>query len=100
MTSFLGTDPWKSEGRMGDLLSYRHCFFFTSTTSAGFFFQGMLPCAHFWGAGGKNWRAKCSAALNLDTHHKPNPGIVSLLIFKNIKFSRGNHQPIVPPRKQ
>ena len=27
MTSFLGTDPWKSEGRMGDLLSYRHFFF-------------------------------------------------------------------------
>lgn len=56
MTSFLGTDPWKSEGRMGDLLSYRH-FFFTSTTSAGFFFQGMLPCAHFWGSreGGGGW---------------------------------------------
>lgn len=50
MTSFLGTDPWKSEGRMGDLLSYRH-FFFTSTTSAGFFSRA-CSLAHIFGERG------------------------------------------------
>lgn len=45
MTSFLGTDPWKSEGRMGDLLPNRNFFspplplqdFFSRACSLGTF---------------------------------------------------------------
>lgn len=66
MTSFLGTDPWKSEGRMGDLLPNRN--FFSPPLPLQDFFPGHAPLRTFlgeqggwWGVGGKNWRAKCSA---------------------------------------
>lgn len=51
MTSFLGTDPWKSEGRMGDLLPNRN--FFSPPLPLQDFFSRACSLAHiFGGAGG------------------------------------------------
>lgn len=51
MTSFLGTDPWKSEGRMGDLLPNRN-FFFHLHYLCRIFFPGHAPLRTFLGEQG------------------------------------------------
>lgn len=51
MTSFLGTDPWKSEGRMGDLLPNRN--FFSPPLPLQDFFSRACSLAHIFGGAGR-----------------------------------------------